>query len=250
MLNVALVGLLAGTLAIGGPDGGGDGKKPTDSSKPSTSSADTAVPGIFTPSTAPTAALRPVQDTYAFGIRNAETPIRFWAQYAQGEAEGIWNTDGETAEVVLGPASPIGSRGDLVTRRAAFGAELALPVSLFGFGIAAGGQIQLAQNQFMVGEEAGDTGAAGIGDLESDFGLQGAKVYGAARTSALGLHGGYIFDLGSERELAASGLPESSASSAASTTTSSSSRARTPGRWRRGSTATTSLTPSSVPASS
>jgi hypothetical protein len=206
MLNVALVGLLAGTLAVGG----GDSKNPQTGDKPAPAPA---VPGILITQSVDAPTPLTIQDTYAFGRTSGETPLRFWAHYAQGEAEGIWNTDGETEEVQIAFTD-----GDLVTRRVGIGAELGLPVGLFGFGIAAGAQLNLAQNQFQVGAEQGANPGAPVGtpaggfitdDLESDFGLQNVKVYGIARAGAIGLHGGYIFDLGSDREFAANGLPTS-----------------------------------------
>ncbi len=190
MLNVALVGLLAGSLAIGG----GDNKNPQSGDKPT---ADVSVPGIFTQSVLAPPAVSPetIQDTYAFGIAARQSPIRFWANYAQGEAESYWNTAGETPS----PQTDItiaGSQGVLVARRANFGAELGLPVGLFGFGLGVGGQLTLAQNKF----DVQTVGPAGLQSIRSDFGLQGAKVYGSASAGPISLHGGYLFDLGTERE--------------------------------------------------
>ncbi len=206
MLNVALVGLLAGTLAIGG----GDSKNPQTGDKPV---VDTAVPGIFTSSDA-LASETPntVQDTYAFGRANRATALRFWASYAYGTADTFWNTAGDSD----GPANNIqiaGTDGKIETQRGVFGAELGLPVNLLGFGIGAGAQLTLAQNKFKV--EATQSSAnnppipgfpAGgfiASDLTSGFEIQGVKVYGVARAGAIGLHGGYVFDMGDNREYGA-----------------------------------------------
>ena len=204
MLNVALVGLLAGSLAIGG----GDSKNPQTGEKPA---PDNAVPGIFTPSDAsaqPVATPLTIQDTYAFGRANDATPLRFWASYAMGTTDTFYNTSGSTPA----PATNIqiaGTDGKIATQRAIFGGELGLPVSLFGFGFGAGAQLTLANNEFQV--DATQTAANNppipgfpangfiATDLDSGFGLQGVKVYGLARAGAIGLHGGYVFDLGKER---------------------------------------------------
>ena len=208
MLNVALVGLLAGSLAVGG----GDSKNPQAGDKPA---ADTAVPGIFTPSAelalSPSVTPRTVQDTYAFGIANRDFPVRLWANYARGDAKGIYNTAGDSKDGNSNnlPIQIAFTDGKIVSQRAAFGAEIGLPVGLFGFGLSVGGQLMLAKNEFQVNEmqSANPPGipAAGLiaDDLESEFGLQKAKVYGAAQAGAIGIHGGYIFDLGSERTFAA-----------------------------------------------
>ncbi|HEX8299018.1 MAG TPA: hypothetical protein VF594_07630 [Rubricoccaceae bacterium] len=201
---MALVGLLASSLAIGG----GDSKNPQSGEKPA---PDNAVPGIFISSDAsatPAATPLTIQDTYAFGRENSASPLRLWASYAHGTVDRFWNTSGDSG----GDAGNIqiaGTDGEIESQRAIFGGEIGLPVRLFGFGIGAGAQLTLAQNQFQV--EATQTPgnnppipgfpAAGFiaTDLDSGFKLQGVKVYGAARAGAIGLHGGYVFDLGQER---------------------------------------------------
>ncbi len=193
MLNVALVGLLAGTLAIGG----GDSKNPQTGEKPA---VDNAVPGIFISSDA-SASETPntIQDTYAFGMADGRSPLRLWANYGQGDASDIWNTSGDTQDLTLA-----GSAGKIVTRRAAFGAELGLPVGFFGFGLGVGGQLTLAQNEFEItaGSPIGAVAAGGNGDVSGNFGLQQAKVYGSASAGPITLHGGYVFDLGEDRTYA------------------------------------------------
>ncbi len=210
MLNVALVGLLAGSLAIGG----GDSKNPQTGDKPV---VDNAVPGIFTSSDA-LASETPdtVQDTYAFGIANRATPLRFWGSFGLGTTDTYWNTAGDSD----GPANNIqlaGTDGKIETQRAVFGAELGLPVNLFGFGIGAGAQLAIAKNKFIVDATQAASNnppipgfpAGGFitGDLSSGFSLQGVKVYGVARAGAIGLHGGYVFDLGNDRTLRRAARP-------------------------------------------
>ncbi len=196
MLNVALVGLLASTLAIGG----GDSKNPQTGEKPA---ANNAVPGIFISSDAPASATpNTVQDTYAFGQAASRSPLRLWANYGQGDASDIWDTNGDDQDLTLANTA-----GKIVTRRAAFGAEIGLPVGFFGFGLGIGGQLTLAQNEFeTTGGPIGPVAAGGNGDVSGDFGLQQAKLYGTAGAGPISLHGGYIFDIGSDREYGAATL--------------------------------------------
>lgn len=203
MLNVALVGLLAGSLAIGG----GDNKNPQSGDKPT---ADNAVPGIFTQSVPAPTALSPetIQDSYAFGIANRATPVRVWASYAMGETDGIWNASGDEGT----PAQNLqlaGTDGEIKTTRANFGAEIGVPVSLFGFGLGIGGQITLARNSFNESDTQVATNnppgfpagglLAGSNLTSGSLGPQAIKAYAIARAGALGLHGGYHFDLGDDR---------------------------------------------------
>lgn len=203
MLNVALVGLLAGSLAVGG----GDNKNPQSGDKPT---ADVSVPGIFTQSVPAPLAVTPetIQDSYAFGIANRATPVRVWASYAMGETDGIWSasgSEGTTADnLQLG-----GTDGEIKTTRANFGAEIGVPVSLFGFGLGIGGQITLARNSFNQSDTQVPTNnapaPAGNGLLfgsnltSGSLGPQAIKAYAIARAGAIGIHGGYHFDLGDDR---------------------------------------------------
>ena len=197
MLNVALVGLLAGSLAIGG----GDNKNPQAGDKP----APVQVPGIFsTSAAAPVVAPQTIQDMYAFGIANRETPVRVWASYAFGSTDGFYNTDGDSQNIQFA-----GTDGEIDTQRAIFGAEIGIPVSLFGFGLAGGAQLTMAQNSFNDADTQTTTNnapfPAGPGlitagdELASGFKIQNVKFYGEARAGAIGLHGGYVLDIGTDR---------------------------------------------------
>jgi hypothetical protein len=120
----------------------------------------------------------------------ASAPIKLWLQYGYGTAENIWRTDGSDQPVTIG-----NSTGEIVSQRVAVGAQLNV-INMTNFKIGVGGQLNVAQNKFNVV----NTGTLGIGDLESSFGLQGAKIFASARGHVLGVHGGYAIDLGSERE--------------------------------------------------
>ena len=190
MLNVALVGLLAGSLVVGPTDGDKDKKKDTANDSPRTEA--NAVPGVFETAHAAQSP-ETIQDTYAFGRSVTASPIKFWASYAWGEAESIWGITGEDGELAVA-----GTNGDIVTQRVNVGAQidvLNLPVARIG----AGANLTIAKNEFQAGSD-GSPFTNGVGDLESDFGLQGLKVYGEARGPVTGIHAGYVFDFGSERE--------------------------------------------------
>lgn len=196
MLNVALIGLMAGSLALGTPGGGDDKKNPNDDK---TVAHDNRTPGVFETAQGPETI---TQDTYAFGVPADEAPIKLWVSYAWGESESIWGLNGETDDLYLGQR-PLATNGDIVSQRVNVGAQVNF-ISFPAFKLGAGAQLTAAKNEFQVG---GDGDPLQFGDLESDFGLQGLKVFGTARGRVVGLHGGYVFDLGSEQEFENRQLP-------------------------------------------
>lgn len=194
MLNLALVGLLAGSLVP--LASGGDKDKHRNQSAPvaeaTSQEATTAeAPGV----PQPLLGLAPANeeadprvitaDTYAFGRPAVEAPIKIWVHYAWGETESAYDFDGDPLEI----------GGDIVTNAIGVGAQINF-LNFPSFQLGAGAQLNIAQRKFQAGAEGGT-------DIESDFGLQGVKVYGSARGRVLGIHGGYIFDLGSEAEFEA-----------------------------------------------
>jgi|GEM_PF-5129073 len=191
MLNLALVGLMAGSLALSPTD---DGKQGTDAPKADEASVVAAGPSIFT--TVADEAPETIQDQYAFGRQYGGSPLRLWVSYSWGEAEGAYLTNGEDGEINVALAD-----GDIVSQRAIAGLELGLPVNLLGFGLAAGAEVRMATDDFQCGAAGCGPalGAAGVDGLQSDFGLQGAKFYGELRTQVVGLHAGYQLDLGAEQ---------------------------------------------------
>lgn len=195
MLNLALVGLMAGSLALSPTD---DGKQGTDAPKADQASVVAAGPSIFT--TVAEEAPETIQDQYAFGRQYGGSPLRLWVSYSWGEAEGAYLTNGESGEINIALAD-----GDIVSQRAIAGIELGLPVNLLGFGLAAGAEVRMATDDFQCGAAGCGPalGAAGVDGLSSDFGLQGAKFYGELRTNTIGLHAGYQLDLGSEQTFVA-----------------------------------------------
>ncbi len=189
MLNVALVGLLAGSLAIGTP--GDDDKKKNDTDSPRT--AENATPGVFETGASAQDPQTITLDTYALGIPSDAAPIKLWASYAWGEAESIWDTRGNDGELNVA-----GTNGDIVSQRVNVGAQVNF-ISFPAFKLGGGALLTVAKNEFQAGSDT-PSFTNGIGNIESDFGLQGVKVFGSARGRVVGVHGGYIFDLGSERE--------------------------------------------------
>lgn len=190
MLHVALVGLLAGSLAIGTPDGDDDKKK---NNPDSPRTAENATPGVFETARAAQDPETVTMDTYALGIPSDVAPIKLWASYAYGEAESIWDTDGEDGEL-----SVAGTNGDIVSQRVNVGAQVNF-ISFPSFKLGGGALVTIAKNEFQAGSDPSEF-TNGIGSIESDFGVQGVKVFGSARGRVVGVHGGYIFDTGSARE--------------------------------------------------
>ncbi|WP_412060330.1 hypothetical protein [Rubrivirga sp. IMCC45206] len=189
MLHLALVGLLAGSLALGTP-GDDDDKKKKNSDTPA---VENATPGVFETATAvDTRSI--TSDTYALGRPVAEAPIKLWASYAYGEAEEIWGTDGDATDISVATQG-----GDILSQRVNVGAQINF-ISFPAFRLGAGGLLTVAKNEFVASESNTSQFTNGIGDIESDFGLQNIKVFGTARGKVVGVHGGYIFDIGSERE--------------------------------------------------
>jgi len=192
MLNLALVGLLAGLLVSPADDGDKDKHRSqatpaTEASTPEAAITD-ATPGVphvslgLVPTDDQVDARVITSDTYAFGRPVTEAPIKLWVEFAWGEAERVYDFDGE----------PIEFGGDIVTQRVGVGAHINF-LNFPAFQLGAGAQLNVAQRKFQAGSEGGT-------DIESDFGLQGVKIYGSARGRVLGVHGGYYIDLGSEAE--------------------------------------------------
>lgn len=188
MLNLALVGLLAGSLASATSDGDRDKNK--DKNVQASPAAEAA------PAPEPEDPRSIIQDTYAFGMASDAAPIKLWVHYAYGEAERLYGLDGQGRPEI----SIAGTDFDLVSQRIGVGAQINL-LNFPSFKLGVGGQLNIAQDKLQAG------GGGTLGDLESDFGLQGVKAYGLLKGRVVGIHGGYIFDLGSEGEFDASGLP-------------------------------------------
>ena len=191
MLNLALVGLLAGSLVSPATDGDKDkhrNQSPQVAEAASQEVTTAEAPDVPQPRIGLVTALDEADprvitaDTYAFGRPAEEAPIKLWVHYAWGETESIFDFDGDAQE--LG--------GDIVTNAIGVGAQINF-LNFPSFQLGVGAQLNVVQRKFQAGSDGGT-------DIESDFGLQGVKVYGSARGRVLGVHGGYIFDLGSEAE--------------------------------------------------
>lgn len=197
MFNAALIGLLAGSLSLGTPDGGDDKKTPHADKPAPEAVADVAGPSVFETGRSADQARSITSDTYAFGRPSALAPFKLWATYGLGEAEARWDTRGGDAEITIA-----GTNGDIISQRLNVGAQID-PISLPNFKVGVGAELGLGRNEFQIGGSAGDNPfdlGQGNDSIESEFGLRNVKVYGAARGRVLGIHGGYSFDLGEERE--------------------------------------------------
>ena len=201
MTNVLLSSLLAGILTLGTPVG--DVAPTTDHIAPSDSADVSVAPAgrsVFATDAAPEAAAEAseaarrsiIQDTYAYGISSALSPLKLWVQYAYGEADRTYDLQGEEA-----PLTVAGTEGQILAQRLAFGGQLNV-INFPSFSLGAGAQGVVAKNEFQV--TGGSSFTNPIGDIESDFEFQNVKVYGVARGRVVGIHGGYIFDLGNPRE--------------------------------------------------
>lgn len=193
MLNMALVGLLAGSLTVGTPGTGGDEKKTPNADKPTAeAAAPERGPSVFgTPEVLTEADVRSItQDTYAYGRPSAAAPIKVWAEYAYGQtSEEYWDTSGEEVPFLA---------GEITSQRITGGAQVNF-LSFPAFRLGVGAELTAAQNEAQ-NESVAVPVAPGVnlnGTFnDSDFGLQGLKLYGTARGRVVGIHGGYIFDFG------------------------------------------------------
>ena len=194
MLQLALAGLLASSLALG-PNHGDDDKKKTTPDSPRTEA--NATQGVFETASDDPESI--TLDTYAQGRPTAAAPIKFWVQYAYGTAQDIYDTKGDVRPIAVGevPGLAVGTAGQVESQRVAVGAQVNF-LTLPSFTVGAGAQLGLAKNSF---QAEGAVGTLGIGDLESGFGPQQIKVYGTARGNVLGVHAGYAFDLGDPQTL-------------------------------------------------
>lgn len=225
MPNVALVGLLAGSLfAAGSTDAPSlDRNAPTDdppgetvesvqlSTLPTVTAkpliANGAAPVSFAYEVGEAYETRTItNDNFAFGRSSDLSPIKLWVEFGYGKVNTVFDPDREEQDLTLGAFSAPtpggvmtfpGSTGEIVSQRLSVGTQINF-IDLANFSIGIGGEVNVAQNTFSAND--GEVGTLGIEDLESGFGLQGAKVFGQARGRVVGVHGGYVFDLGSERE--------------------------------------------------
>ena len=170
MLQLALAALLAGSLITGSPDG--DKDKDKDKAK-----AQQPIESIIVPADGGVVADDPINDTYALG-RTERIPVKLWVGYGWAEDDQAYDPAGNEVDA-FGPG------GSVTAQRAFVGAQINV-INFTNFSVGAGGQLIAADNKV----------STAVGDLESGFGLQNVKAYGLIRGRTLGIHGGYIFDLG------------------------------------------------------
>jgi hypothetical protein len=171
MLHLALAALLAGSLGSGVIPGSPDGDK--DKSP----RAEAAV-GLTAAEEAP------VTTTFAFGQPD-RTVLKVWAGYGWGQDDAVYDPAGNEVPFAL----PGAGNTEITSQRIFVGAQVnALNFPAFSVGV--GGELAMVSRKFST---------ANAGDLDNGgFGLQQARVFLEARGRVLGVHGGYIFDLGEE----------------------------------------------------
>ena len=195
MLQLALTALLAGSLLAGSPD---DDK---DKDKKANAKAQPPIESILVPHADDAIGEDdPINDTYALG-RTERIPIKLWFGYAWAEDEEFYDANGDQQDFT--------TTETVSAQRAFVGAQINV-INFTNFSVGAGGQLIVADNKLGGVPALGPDGTpdGNTVDLESGFGLQNAKVYGLIRGRTLGVHGGYLFDLGDDGdalELAAAG---------------------------------------------
>ena len=180
MLNLALVALLSGSLLTGSPDGDCE-KGKTDCETAQAAQAEMALP-------APSDERSIISDTWAMGRASDAAPIKLWVEGGYGEAQTAYGPDGEEVTDL----TIAGTQGDIIAQRVSVGAQINV-INFPAFKLGVGGQLDVGKTKFQCG-----SGGCGLlaGDLESSFGLQNVKIYGTLRGRVVGIHGGYMIDLG------------------------------------------------------
>lgn len=179
MLQLALAALLAGSLITGGLDG-------DDKDKDKKAKAQQPIESILV--TDRISEEDPINDTYALG-RTERIPLKLWIGYGWAEDEEAYDASGDEFDV-------FGPDGSVTAQRLFVGAQINV-INFTNFSVGVGGQLNVAQNKVQ----------SAVGELDSGFGLQAAKAYGVIRGGALGIHGGYHFDLGDDGDLVTELIP-------------------------------------------
>lgn len=179
MLHLALAALLAGTPSNPATD------RPADpvADRPAATEAPIGI-------VRKAAEEAPINDTYAFG-RQEVTPLKFWVAYAWGRSDERYNAAGD--QVGLGPTAAPNAIERITVQRAFVGAQADF-LNLERFRVGVGAQLALASDDLTAGSPA----PPGITDQSTGFGLQNLKLFAHARGEVLGLHAGYILDLGAD----------------------------------------------------
>ena len=220
--------LVLAALVVGAPtDGDRDGDKKA-AAPAAAETAQTASP-IFRTGVAPSAAAFEAgqaesgriaavlgadetitNDTYAFGRPQEGTFLKLWTSYAWGQIEEMYDAAGnESVPYTITNTQLVDADGDgtpetpvvlaapaaVTTQRFLAGAQIN-PLDFRQFKLGVGAQGIFAQNQV----EPGDGATIQFDEFDSGFALQSVKVFGVIEGKTLGLHGGYVFDLGPEAE--------------------------------------------------
>ncbi|MEM9996466.1 MAG: hypothetical protein AAF809_02105 [Bacteroidota bacterium] len=202
MLNLALVALLSGSLLLGSPDGEKpDGTKDASTTQQASSEASSESVVVVGDSDEEDI----INDTFTLGRSADEAPVKLWVSYAYSVLSEVYDADGTEIDFEASGFVP----GEVTAQRIYVGAQINL-INFPRFKFGGGAQLGLGQNvfevsngtsQFPVVTPVGVTfGDVPYSEIETAFGLQSIKLYGMLQGKTLGLHGGYIIDLGEERE--------------------------------------------------
>ncbi|MEL7360880.1 MAG: hypothetical protein AAFN13_02305 [Bacteroidota bacterium] len=230
MINLALVALLSGSLLFGSPDGekpDGTKKDATTTEQAATESAASQSVVVIGDEATPSDEEDITNDTFALGRSADEAPVKLWVSYAYGVVSEAYDANGDDVDYAASGFVP----GEITSQRILVGGQINL-INFPRFKFGGGAQLVIGQNVFDV--ENGTTTfpviaptqtgvGATLGDvpyesIETAFGLQSLKVYGMLQGKTLGLHGGYIFDLGEDREFTTSDIQNVVTATGATTT--------------------------------
>ncbi|MEM8558871.1 MAG: hypothetical protein AAGG50_13715 [Bacteroidota bacterium] len=213
MLNLALVALLSGSLLLGSPDGEKpDGTKDASTTQQASSEASSESVVVVGDSDEEDI----INDTFSLGRSADEAPIKLWVSYAYSVLSEAYDANGTEIDFEASGFVP----GEVTAQRIYVGAQINL-INFPRFKFGGGAQLGLGQNVFEVSNgtnqfpvlipnsTGGTTAVFGdvpYSEIETAFGLQSIKLYGMLQGKTLGIHGGYIIDLGEEREFTTSNV--------------------------------------------
>ncbi|MEM6328258.1 MAG: hypothetical protein AAF791_14175 [Bacteroidota bacterium] len=206
---MALVGLLAGSLLTGAT---GDDDKKKKGTQADTQESVLIVDDL-------SEAQPRVQSTFSIGRPSSDSPIRFWVEYGLGNADQIRDTNGDNGgDPTVGGGSLI-VNGDIKTQRVVAGIEIS-PITFNNIKVGVGAKVSGARNE-VDGELANESlgalnEALGLGltdellvdgNLSSDFSIKNLEIFGSLRGRVLGVHAGYMLDLGDSQSFTAPVAP-------------------------------------------
>lgn len=139
-----------------------------------------------------------VTDAFAFGNPSDASRFKVWVEGAYGQtSDQQWASNGSDTPFVI-----VDAQGKVTAMRFGVGAEVGVLHSP-NWKVSLGGQLNMGSNTFNVETP----GALVTEDIEGSLGLQNVKAYAQVKGRVLGVHGGYMFDLGDQTEFEDTGIP-------------------------------------------